>query len=93
MTTKIRWYGYDVKYIGTDTIVSTPLQQGDKGTPMKYSAKKGFGGKVVENQSFHLDFSENIVDWKIELTFQIRPKKTMSEIQNELPIKKFEYHE
>ena len=30
----------------------------------KYRAKKGFGGYVVANQLFHLDFSGNIVDVK-----------------------------
>ena len=30
----------------------------------KYRAKNGFGGYVVANQLFHLDFSGNVVDVK-----------------------------
>ena len=30
----------------------------------KYRAKNGFGGYVVTNQLFHLDFSGNVVDVK-----------------------------
>jgi len=56
------------KLLGSEKVIilSDPMILKDDGYYVrhKYRAKNGFGGNVVSNQLFHLDFSGNVVDVK-----------------------------
>lgn len=49
-----------------ESIERSEVKRGDDGFYVrhKYRAKNGFGGYVVANQVFHLDFSGNVIDVK-----------------------------